>query len=447
MKQQQSATSQSSQSNIIAIITMCFLFAMIAFVTNLAAPVGTIWAYQYDWAGMLGNLANFLAYLFMGIPAGIMLSRISYKKTALVALAIGFVGMGCQYASSMVGGGQGIGAMIVYLIGAFISGFCVCILNTVVNPMLNLIGHGGKRGNQLIQIGSSCNSLAGTVAPLLVGMLIGQVTKSTSIADVTPLLLIAMAIFVVAFFIIGSLKLYEPQTAQRNSANDTHSPWSFRHTVLGVIGIFCYVGMEVGIPGVLIFYLSDPVASGITQNGVAIAGGVVAIYWLLMLAGRFASSFISGAVSSRAQLIAVSAVGLALVLAAIFTGDSVSILVPAWSIEEGFTTANVPIAALFLVLCGLCTSVMWGAIFNLAVEGLGKYTAKASGIFMMMVVGGGVIPFLMNLLAKDWSYMGSYWIVVAILLYLLFYAVAGSKNVNTDIPVEDEAIAPDPRDL
>ena len=219
---QQSAT--SSQSNIIAIITMCFLFAMIAFVTNLAAPVGTIWAYQYDWAGMLGNLANFLAYLFMGIPAGMMLSRIGYKKTALVALAIGFVGMAFQYVSSMVGGGQGMAAMVVYLIGAFISGFCVCILNTVVNPMLNLIGHGGKRGNQLIQIGSSCNSLAGTVAPLLVGMLVGQVTESTSIADVSPLLLIAMGIFVAAFLIIGSLNLSSPDSNTSSSSRHPHSP-------------------------------------------------------------------------------------------------------------------------------------------------------------------------------------------------------------------------------
>lgn len=438
------STSKNQGGSIVAIITMFFLFAMIAFVTNLAAPVGTIWQYQYSWSGMLGNLMNFLAYLFMGIPAGAMLTRIGYKKTTLWALAIGFIGLLFQYISSMVGGGTGVTALVIYLVGAFISGFCVCILNTVVNPMLNLVGGGGNKGNQLIQAGSTFNSLSGTLTPLLVGMLIGQVTASTSMGDVSPLVLAGMGVLLVAFFVILSINLYEPRQATRSDRKDKHSPWSFRHTVLGVIGIFFYVGMEVGIPATLIFYLSNPAASGITSNGVAIAGSVAAVYWLLMLVGRFVSTFISGKVSSRVQLMTVSAVGFCLVIAAIFTGNCTSLLVPAWSVEDGLTLARVPIAALFLVLVGLCTSVMWGAIFNLAVEGLGKYTAKASGIFMMMVVGGGVLPFIMNLIAGDSNYMESYWLVIGVLCYLFFYAFTGSKNVNTDIPVEDE---PDLRDL
>ncbi len=84
-------------------------------------------------------------------------------------------------------------------------------------------------------------------------------------------------------------------------------------------------------------------------------------------------------------------------------------------------------------------SVMWGGIFNLAVEGLGKYTAQASGIFMMMVVGGGIIPLVQQVIAKSAGYMASYWLIVACLGYLLFYGLIGSKNVNTDIPVEEES--------
>ncbi len=210
--------------------------------------------------------------------------------------------------------------------------------------------------------------------------------------------------------------------------------------MLGVIGIFCYVGMEVGIPAVLIFYLSDPAASGITENGVAIGTAVAAVYWLLMLVGRVVSSFISGKVSSRAQLTTVTVAGIILVILAITIGNSFSMQVPAYSVEDGFTLAQVPAAALFLVLCGLCTSVMWGGIFNLAVEGLGKYTAKASGIFMMMVVGGGILPLIMEWVARHVGYMSSYWIVVAVMAYLFFYAIIGSKNVNKDIPVEEEEI-------
>lgn len=188
---------------VIAIAAMIFLFAMISFVTNMAAPFGTIWKNTYDWAGMVGNLMNFAAYLFMGIPAGMMITKIGYKKTALIALALGFIGVGVQYASSTMDTSvSAMNAYIVYLLGAFICGFCVCILNTVVNPMLNLLGGGGKRGNQLIQTGGSLNSLAATLTPMLAGAMIGEVTKDTSMGDVSMLLIIAMAIFAVSFFII-----------------------------------------------------------------------------------------------------------------------------------------------------------------------------------------------------------------------------------------------------
>jgi len=109
---------------------------------------------------------------------------------------------------------------------------------------------------------------------------------------------------------------------------------------------------------------------------------------------------------------------------------------PSYNGTEGLNTYQVPLSALFLVLCGLCTSVMWGGIFNLAVEGLGKYTAQASGIFMMMVVGGGILPVLQQFISDSVGYMASYWLIIAALAYLLFYGLVGSKNVNKDIPVE-----------
>ncbi|MCM1377467.1 MAG: MFS transporter [Clostridium sp.] len=443
------ATNLKSQGRGVAIVAMFFLFAMISFVTNLAAPIGTIWKGHYEWAGMVGNFMNFLAYLIMGIPAGKMLESVGYKKTALCAIALGFAGIFVQYLSSLVGGNvatfsvSGSPVMLnflIYLIGAFISGFCVCMLNTVVNPMLNLLGGGGNKGNQLIQLGGSLNSLAGTLTPLFVGMLIGTVTDHTSMGDVSPLLWIAMGVFVVAFIIISFVKIPEPNLRKGKTVSYTHSPWNFRHTVLGVISIFFYVGVEVGIPGVLIFYLSDSTASGITENATAVAGAVAAVYWLLMLVGRLSSSVISGAVSSKTQLTVVASFAIILIILAIILPASIRVSMPAYSVESGFTMAEVPISAMLLVVCGLCTSIMWGAIFNLAVEGLGKYTAQASGIFMMMVVGGGVMPLIQNWIADNAGYMTSYWLVVAMLAFILYYALVGSKNVNKDIPVDEEEV-------
>ena len=424
-------------SNIVAIVTMCFIFAMISFVTNMAAPFGNIWKGQYSWAGMMGNMMNFLAYLFMGIPAGKMLIKVGYKKTTLIALAVGFIGIAIQYLSSF----QFLegAAIFVYLLGAFVCGFCVCMLNTVVNPMLNILGGGGNKGNQYIQIGGTLNSLTGTLTPLLVGVLIGTVTADTAMSDVAPLLFIAMGVFALAFVIISLVKIPEP-AQERNTVQYEHSPWSFRHCVLGVIAIFFYVGIEIGIPSQLNFFLSDPDGKGAfaagTLGAAAIGGATAAMYWLLMMVGRFCSSLISGKVSTKVQIAVVSSVAIALVVAAIFLPKTIMCSMPGYISGEGFCMNQVPVSALLLVLCGLCTSVMWGGIFNLSVEGLGKYTEQASGIFMMMVVGGGVMPLIQDAIAKSAGYMASYWLVVAMLAYILYYALIGCKNVNTDIPVE-----------
>ena len=415
---------------------MCFIFAMISFVTNMAAPFGTIWKNQYEWAGMMGNMMNFAAYQIIGISVGKMLVKFGYKKTTLAALATGFIGIVIQWLSSRAF--VGASAIYVYLFGAFICGFCVCMLNTVVNPMLNILGGGGNKGNQLIQIGGTLNSLTGTFTPLLVGMLIGTVTKTTAMSDVAPLLFIAMGVFALAYVIISLVNIPEP-AAERKSVKFEHSPWAFRHFVMGVVAIFFYVGVEVGIPAQLIFYFSDATeaGAGITVNGMATGGAIAAVYWLLMMVGRLCSSFISGKISTKIQLTAVSAIAIIFTVIAIFLPKDITISMPAYSVEDGFTmVSGVPMKALFLVLCGLCTSLMWGGIFNLSTEGLGKYTEQASGIFMMMVVGGGVMPLIQDFIAKYEGYMASYWLVVAMLCYILYYALKGCKNVNTDIPVE-----------
>ena len=433
--------SKNQQGSIIAIITMMFLYAMISFVTNLAAPIGVIWksAFQGDsenTVGMLGNGMNFLAYLFMGIPAGKMLTKIGYKKTALVGIALGFLGVFIQFLSGLLEGEAKIQGFAVYLTGAFVAGFSVCILNTVVNPMLNLIGGGGNRGNQLNLIGGTLNSLSGTLTPLFVGALIGTVTSKTAMVDVNLVLFIAMGVFTVAFIALLFIPIPDPVGGGSGNTVFEHSPWAFRHFVLGTIAIFVYVGVEVGVPGTLIFYLSDTSekGGGLASNAAAIAGSVAATYWFLMLVGRFIAGFIAGKVSSRAMMTATTIVGMILILSAMILGKSITVSMPVFT-GTSFAMVTVPIAALLIVLCGLCTSVMWPSIFNLAVEGLGKYTAAASGIFMMMVVGGGILPLVQNVIADNSGYLLSYIVPLLAVAYMCFYAVFGSKNVNKDIPV------------
>ena len=415
--------------NWIAVLTMMFLFGMIAFVTNLAAPIGVIWKQApgiegSNFWGMMGNMMNFLAYLFMGLPAGRLITKYGYKKTTLIGVGVGFVGVLIQFLSGKIGVGASLAGLpanfFVYLLGAFVCGFSVCILNTVVNPMLNLLGGGGNRGNQLVQVGGTFNSLLGTLTPMLVGALIGAVTPETQIADVNTVLYIAMGVFAVTFIILTFVPFVEP--VQETSDLKVKDLFNYRHLVFGVIAIFLYVGVEVGIPGTLNFYLTDTLG---TENAATVAGFVAGTYWFLMLVGRFVSSFISGKVSSRMQLTVTSAVAIVLVIVAMFT-TNVQASMPVFT-GSGFGMVNVPLTALLLVLCGLCTSVMWGAIFNLAVEGLGALTALASGLFMTMVVGGGVLPLVQNAIADAAGYMPSYWVSVAGLAYICWFALMGSK--------------------
>lgn len=421
----------------VPIIMMIMLFGMISFVTNLAAPMGIVLKSQFavtNFLGLLGNAGNFIAYAVMGIPSGILLQRIGYKKTALIAIAVGFVGVGIQYLSGYADQNS---AFAVYLIGAFVAGFSMCLLNTVVNPMLNTLGGGGNKGNQLIQVGGSFNSVMATATPMIVGILIGDATKA-QITNIFPFMYAAMAVFATVFVVLYFVSIPEPHAEQSSEplGNLMSGAMKFRHFILGAVAIFVYVGVEVGTPGVLNYFLVDPA----TPNALnaTTAGFVAGTYWFLMLIGRLVGASIGGKVSSKTMLTFASGLGLVLVLAAMFSSASTLVSLPVLKSVDGVTSfglLEVPINAAFLVLVGLCTSIMWGGIFNLAVEGLGKYLAAASGIFMVMVCGGGILPALQGWVADIAGYMPSYWVIVAGLAYLLFYALVGSKNVNKDIPV------------
>ena len=422
---------EQKKSYILPIIMMFALFAMISFVTGLTNPLGVIVKHQFalpNWMSQLGNAANFIAYFFMGLPAGLMLKRIGYKKTALAAIAVGFIGVGVQFLAGRTGSGDGtsFAPFYVYLVGAFISGFSMCMLNTVVNPMLNTLGGGGKRGNQLIQFGGSLNSISATIVPVLVGYLMGDVAKAR-LSDAAPALFIAMGIFAVAFIVLWLMQIPEPYALEeKKDANDKYGPMSFRHFVLGAVAIFFYVGVEVGIPNTANLYMSN-----LSWVGPAIAGTMVGVYWFMMMCGRLLGGALGGKISSRAMLTSVCLLALVFVFCIMFIPETVKVNVP-------IVNVHVPLSMVFMFLCGICTSVMWGSIYNLAAEGLGKYTPAASGIFMALVCGGGIIPFIQNWLADMPSIgsIGSYWVIVVGILYMLFYALVGSKNVNKDIPVE-----------
>lgn len=422
-----------------AIIVMIALFAMIAFVTRLCEPMGVIVKNQFGCSNLLaqiGAYGNYGAYLLMGIPSGMIVEKVGYKKTALIGLVVGIVGILIQWLSGSFG-------FLVYLIGALISGACMCILNTVVNPMLTTLGGGGAEGNRLIQIGGIFNSTAGIAVIIIMGSLMGDVTKA-KISDATPCLFTAIAIFVIAFLVIMRTKIDEPQQAvKEEKKKDKYSAWSFRHFVLGAVAICCYGSLEVGPTTYILQYLTAPVnplkgeVPGMGMVG-SYASTLGALYIGMMLIGRLVGVTVLGKVSNKASMIFVS------VLALIFTAAGIllptDILVPVPGIDLGTLTViwgEIPIGILSFLCIGLCASVMWGGIFSLATEGLGKYTAMASGIFMTMVAGFAAMIGIQGFVADITNnYIISFIVPLLAGIYILYYSIWGHKNVNTDIPVE-----------
>ena len=412
----------SRGGNVAAIATMFALFFMIAFVTNFAGSMGVIVKNQFgasNTASQLGSAANFFAYLFMGIPGGLILKRKGYKFTSLFAVAVGFVGVGIQLLSGYVS------SFSVYVAGAFVAGFSMCMLNLVVNPLLNTLGGEGKKGNQLVQIGCSLNSVGATIAPILLGYLIGGEVAKAKVADAAPALMIAMGLFALAFIIIALSAIPEPhkETADEKAARlaggssvmkDVIETLKFKHFTFGALGIFFYIIIECGIPNMANLYMTQEGQPWYV--GATVAGSVVGAYWFCMMIGRLIGGAIGGKVSSKVMVTCCSVAGIALLLSAMFA--------PLKMVSAFGTTF--PLSMGLVALCGLCTSVMWGAIFNLAAEGLGKYVPMGSGIFMACVFGGVCLP-LQGFVADKVGILNSYWLTIGLLAYVLLYAHVLSK--------------------
>ncbi len=415
--------SEKQGGNVAAIVTMFALFFMIAFVTNFAGSMAVVAKNQFNasaTASQLGSAANFFAYLFMGIPGGLILKRKGYKFTALLAAAVGFAGLGIQLASGYVPASAN--PFYVYIAGAFVAGFSMCLLNLVVNPLLNTLGGGGNKGNQLVQMGCSINSIGATLAPMILGWLIGGAMDEATVSKVAPAMLIAMALFAVAFVIVLASKIPEPhmETAEEKAdrlagrtsvVKDIVATLKFRHFTLGALAIFFYITIESGIPNFANLYMSE--MEGV---GPVIAGSVVASYWFAMMIGRIVGGAIGGKVSSRAMITFLSLLGIVTLLAMMFLPVK---LVTVFG-------KTIPLSMCLVFVCGLATSVMWGGLFNLAAEGLGKYVPMGSGIFMACVVGGVCLP-LQGMLAGKVGYLGSYWFTIALFAYIFVYANFLSK--------------------
>lgn len=418
---------KNSQNYLGPFITMVILMSLVGFITvvnqQFQAPMQAAYLSQAgDIKNTLATLITFsffLAYLVMGGFAAQSLDAVGYRGTLVRGLIILVFGFGLfvlsAYQFDALGGASMalFGATIpyayfIFLLGSFVAGSALTYLQSAINPYLVACAVPGTSGVQRQTIAGAGNSTMATIAPIFVATVIFQnkLAEDIQVDSLYVPFFVLMAIVVVLAIVLKRLDL--PEIASVASNKDEKLPksvWSFSHLALGVVAIFMYVGVEVAVGANIVMYAND-LGGDFAKKATTMAS----MYWGGMLVGRLCGSFVSK-IPAKTQLIFTSVGALLLVIISMITANP-------W----------------LLVGVGLFHSIMWPAIFPLAIEGLGRYTSKASGALMMGVVGGAVLPLLQGVLADVTGSWAWTWIIVVIgEVYLIYYALLGSKVKEQDV--------------
>ena len=409
----QPSAALTSPGYLVPFITVTALFFIFGFITNLnmalVPHLRSIFDLPYAWA-MLAESAFFLAYFVFSSPTSKLIESIGYKRTMVVSLFIQVVG--CLLfvpAAKMV-------SFPLFLTAVFVVGAGVTALQTSANPYVSILGPEHSAPVRLT-LAQALNSLGGSIAPLVAGAYIltdpEKLSSKAAIASTVrgPYIAIAAGLLILGLAVAFAHlpPITETQSFRPAKPGDpvlSRSIFSYKHTVLGAIGIFFYVGVEVGLGSIAANYFK-------TQGMSSVKTGefLVTLYWLGALVGRLLGSWILTKVESGKLLGIFGIAATVMVIVSMVTSGQVAI----WS----------------LVLCGFFNSIMFPNIFTLGIAGLGPMTSKGSGLIMTAVVGGAIIPPLLGYLADHMGIQRSFILPVICYAYIAFYGLIGSKPSRT----------------
>jgi FHS family L-fucose permease-like MFS transporter len=401
-------------------ITVAALFFIFGFITNLnmalVPHLKKLFDLPYGWA-MLVESAFFLAYFVFASPTSKLIEEIGYKRTMVVSLFIQVVG--CLLfvpAAKLVN-------FPLFLTAVFVVGAGVTALQTAANPYVTILGPEESAPARLT-LAQALNSVGGTIAPLVAGATIltdlGDNAPKAVIANTVrlPYILIAAALLVLGIVVMFLNLPQITQTREFRPAKDGdallgRSIWSYKHTVLGAVGIFCYVGVEVGLASIAVDYFKT---QGVSTAKTA--SFLVSLYWFGALIGRLLGSWMLTKIKAGKLLGTFGFLAAAMLVLSMVTSGQVAIVT--------------------LVLCGFFNSIMFPNIFALGVAGLGPMTSKGSGLIMTAVVGGAVVPLLLGKLADFFVSVGdahsiqhSFILPTLCYLFIAYYGLWGSKPAKT----------------
>jgi FHS family L-fucose permease-like MFS transporter len=411
--QSRQSAALTSPGYLMPFITVTALFFIFGFITNLnmalVPHLRSIFDLPYAWA-MLAESAFFLAYFVFASPTSKLIETIGYKRTMVVSLFIQVAG--CLLfvpAAKLV-------SFPLFLSAVFVVGAGVTALQTSANPYVSILGPEDTSSIRL-NLAQAFNSIGGTIAPLIAGAFILKdpdlLASKAAIANTVrgPYILIAAGLLIlglaVAFAHLPAIA--ETQAFRPGKVGDpvlSRSIWGYKHTVLGAIGIFLYVGVEVGLASIAVNYFKTQ-----GMSTAKTASFLVSLYWFGALVGRLLGSWMMTKIKAGKLLTIFGFAATALITISMFTSGQVAIAT--------------------LVLCGFFNSVMFPNIFTLGIAGLGPMTSKGSGLIMTAVVGGAVIPYLLGALADKVGIQHAFVIPIICYLFIAYYGLWGSKPTRT----------------
>ena len=409
-KQSVALTSPGYFLPFIIVTALFFIFGFITTLNMALVPhLKSIFNLKYGPA-MLVESAFFLAYFVFSAPTAKLIEAIGYKRTMVVALFIQVVG--CLLfipAARLV-------SFPLFLSAVFIVGAGVTALQTSANPYVAILGPEHSAPVRLT-LAQAFNSIGATIAPIVAGAYIltdpAVLTSPAAIANTVrlPYLLIAAALLVLGIAVMFMHLPHVVQTQAFRPAKEgdpilSRSIWGYKHTVLGAVGIFLYVGVEVGLASIAVNYFKTQ-----GMSTAKTASFLVSLYWFGALVGRLLGSWVLTRIKSG-KLLGIFGFAAAALL-------SLSMVTSGW------------VAIWTLVLCGFLNSIMFPNIFALGIAGLGPMTSKGSGLIMTAVVGGAVIPFLIGALADRVGIQHAFVLPVLCYLFIAYYGLWGSKPART----------------
>lgn len=391
-------------------IAVAILFGIFGFLTSLnnvlVAKLEAVFRLEHGPA-MLATAAWFFAYLVFSVPSAKLIEAVGYKRTMVISLFVMVVG-----ALLFVPAANQV-SFPMTLLAIFVLASGVCGLQTSANPYISILGP-ERSAPARLTLAQAVNSIGSFAAPWIAGIFIltnpnesansaatAHMLQGPYIAIAVALLLLAVAVMLMhlpTIVMTREVRLSEVPVSER-------SIWSYRHTVLGMVGIFFYVGLEIALASITIQF-----CLGQGMSKVEAASLMVSLFYLGMMIGRLLGSFIMVWIKANKLLIVLGLFGVALLLAAMFTHGAVAIAC--------------------LVLTGVANSIMYPTIFALGVAELGPLTSKGSGVLTIGNVGGAIIPPLFGALADKIGIQYAFVLPIIAYVYVVYYGLSGSKTAR-----------------